>query len=340
MLIHPSILPLLDPEYVAYHNAHMLDVPPLESIPRELLRGDAPFPGASDPLPVEKTQDFELEGIRLRAFTPFGEQPERGWPAVLYIHGGLLHAAFHGSARCVVVALDYRLAPENPYPAAVEDSVAALKWLVYHGPEKLHVNLSRIAVAGTSSGGNLAAVLALKAPTLLPPIPELIMQVLIVPITDNTASVATSWASKEHAPLLTPHAMMSARHNYLPDPETWTNWDASPLFASTEQLKTLPKTWITLAECDILCQEGQQYADKLKDAGVEVQAHVYKGAPHMAPTIDVTFKIATDVQREFSICEWNRFAKKSTVCSVLKVGKQMITDAVDALEKAFWHANS
>ncbi|KAG5650577.1 hypothetical protein H0H81_011764 [Sphagnurus paluster] len=282
----------------------MLDLPPLESLPKDLWRGDAPFPGASDPLPVEKTEDFELEKIRLRAFTPFGEQPEGGWPAVLYIHG---------DARCVVVALDHRLAPENPYPAAVEDSVAALQWLVYHGPDKLHINPSRIAVSGTSSGGNLAAVLALKAPTLLPPIPKLIMQVLIVPITDNTASTATSWASKQHVPLLTPDTMMFARRNYLPDPETWTNWDASPLFASTEQLKTLPKTWIALAECDILCEEGQQYADKLKDAGVEVQAHVYKGAPHMAPTIDG---------------------------DVLKVGKQMITDAADALKKAFWHADA
>ncbi|KAG5650737.1 hypothetical protein H0H81_011221 [Sphagnurus paluster] len=240
-------------------------------------------------LPTKHTEDFEVDSTHLRAYTPFGEQPEGGWPAVLYIHGGGWTLGNISSeaplitnicvrARCVVMAVDYRLAPENPYPAAVDDCVSALLWLVQQGSEKLHINPTRIAVCGSSSGGNLAAVLALKAPTI--PIPKLILQVLFIPIIDNTATTETSWKSMKYAPFLTPSMMTWFRHQYLPDPKTWTNWDASPLFASKEQLRTLPKTFFLLAECDILCEEAEQYAKQIKEEGVEVGVKIQKGAPH------------------------------------------------------------
>ncbi|KAG5636013.1 hypothetical protein H0H81_009393 [Sphagnurus paluster] len=290
MSIHPSMLPLLDPEYVAHHNSNYAHLPALDSMAWDpAIRENFNMQPDFATLPVEKTEDFELDLTRLRAYTPSGEPPEGGWPALLYIHGGgwtlgnisseaPLMTNICASVRCVVVAVDYRLAPEDPYPAAVNDCVAALLWLVRQGPQKLHINPARIAVGGTSSGGNLAAVLALKASTLQ--IPKLILQVLIVPITDNTATVATSWESKKYAPFLTPDVMMWFRHHYLPDPETWTNWDASPLFATADQIRALPKTLFILSECDILCEEAEQYAKKIKREGVDVEVKIYKGAPH------------------------------------------------------------
>jgi acetyl esterase/lipase len=213
--------------------------------------------------------------------------------------------------NCVVVSVDYRLAPENPYPEAVEDAIEALQWVWEKGAFILGIDTKRIAVGGTSrhvalrqknyhemliahaySGGNLAAVLAHKAAQLYPPIP-LTFQLLIVPVTDNTASASgvphASWRENEHSPWLTPERMLWFRRQYLPHEPTWARWDASPLLAYDEMFQNVPRAWIAVAELDILRDEGIAYGKRLQMAGVPAEIKTYKGAPHPIMAMDGTY---------------------------------------------------
>ncbi|KAF9045022.1 alpha/beta hydrolase fold-domain-containing protein [Panaeolus papilionaceus] len=320
--LHSSVLPRLDPEYIEFHNKHIVNIVPPHTLPWDPSLRNAPaVPGGSEPLKVGKVEDFDLPKTKFRAFTPEGSPPEGGWPLCIYFHGGgwtLGNISSETSfatnlcsrAKCVVISIDYRLAPENPYPTAVEDAIDALLWALQNGPEKLGVNLKRIAVAGSSSGGNLATILALKAaePELALSLPgPIVFQLLVVPVTDNTASVESSkgWAENEHTPWLSPARMLWFRNNYLPNPKDLKNWDASPLFAPDELVKKLPPAWIGVAELDILRQEGVEYGEKLKRNGVDVELKVYKGAPHPIMAMDG---------------------------EVLNVGKTLVSDAVAALK--------
>ena len=113
-------------------------------------------------------------------------------------------------------------------------------------------------------------------------------QLLVVPVTDNTASVATSWRDNEQTPWLSPGRMEWFKAFYLPDSRDWTRWDASPIFAPDSLTARLPPAWLGLAELDILCPEGLSYADKLRAAGVPVEVEVYKSAPHPIMAMDGT----------------------------------------------------
>jgi len=216
------------------------------------------------------------------------------------------------NANCVVMSVNYRHAPEHPYPAAVEDAIDSLQWVVKHGKDKLDIDMTRIAVGGISAGGNLAAVLALKAPTINPPLPHpLVLQILIVPITDNTSTATSpsshaSWKTYEHTPVLSPEAMLWARHNYLPDEATRSDWRASPLLAPDDILSGAPKTWVAVAELDILRDEAERYAEKLESAGVSVKVVRYEKVPHAFVSIEV-----------------------------LSAGKKLMQDAGEALREAF-----
>lgn len=202
-------------------------------------------------------------------------------------------------ADCVVVSVDYRLGPENPYPAAVEDAEEALKWVYHEGKERLGINPNKIAVGGSSryghasqrshisnpnhspSGGNLAAIITHKAALLNIP---LVLQVLIVPVVDNTASPSgepyASWRELANTPALSPEKMMWFRTHYSPNEADWTKWDSSPIYAPDETFKKVPNAWVGVAELDILRDEGLAYAEKLKKFGHEVDTKIYKGAPH------------------------------------------------------------
>ena len=119
------------------------------------------------------------------------------------------------------------------------------------------------------------------------PIP-LVFQLLIVPVTDNTANVGTSfgWAENQFSPWLSPGRMLWFRDNYLPKQEDLRKWDASPLFAPDNLLAKLPKSWIAVAELDILKEEGIKYGEKMRNVGVEVEIKVYNGAPHPLMAMD------------------------------------------------------
>ncbi|KDR66461.1 hypothetical protein GALMADRAFT_162062 [Galerina marginata CBS 339.88] len=316
--IHPSVIPRLDPEYLEFHNKDLLYQVPPHTLPWDpSIRNGPTVPGSSAPLKIGKTQEYELPKTKFRALTPEGTPPAGGWPAIVYFHGGGwtlggLEAEFAFQtnmcvrAKCVVVNVDYRLAPENPYPAAVDDTVDALLWVIKNGERELGINLTKVAVGGCSSGGNLATILALKAVESQLPI-NIIFQLLIVPVTDNTASVETSWAENELTPWLSPGRMLWFRRNYLPNEEDWAKWDSSPLFAPDNLIAKLPKAWISVCELDILRDEGIQYGEKMRKAGVEVEIEVYKGAPHPIMAMD----------------------------GALTIGRKLVDDAVAALKAAF-----
>lgn len=139
------------------------------------------------------------------------------------------------------------------------------------------------------SGGNLAAIVALKAPTLNPPIP-VIFQLLVVPVTDNTASPSgephASWRDNANTAWLPPDRMIWFRKNYLPDQKDWAKWDSSPIFAPKDLFAKAPKAWIGVAELDVLRDEGIAFGEKLKSAGVEVETKIYRAAPHPIMAMD------------------------------------------------------
>lgn len=148
------------------------------------------------------------------------------------------------------------------------------------------IDKSKIAVGGTSAGGNLAAVLSMKASQLVPPV-QITMQLLLLPVIDDTATVATVWADRKDAPWLTPAIMSWYRRMYLPDPSAASNWDASPNLASKELLAKSPKTWIAVAEQDLLAAQAVAFAVSLGRAWIEqgmeskrVDVQVYTGMTH------------------------------------------------------------
>ncbi|KDQ16753.1 hypothetical protein BOTBODRAFT_30666 [Botryobasidium botryosum FD-172 SS1] len=308
--LHPSIIPRLDPEYAAYYNQHLAHKPGLHEIPwTPDLRLEPPQPGGSVPLTVGSVRDFGVGKFKVRVFTPEGERPKGGWPGMVYFHGGgwtlgnidtenqfSSHVCKH--ARTVVVSVDYRLAPENPYPAAVEDAWEALLWTRANAENELGIDLSRLTVGGSSSGGNLAAILTHKAALAHPPIP-LVFQLLIVPVIDNTANsqnpIYASWSENAHAPSLTPAKMMWYQGMYLPDTSKRAEWEASPIFAPDAGFEGSPNGWIAVCELDVLRDEGVAYGEKLRKFGKSVEVKVYKSAPHPVMAMDGVLQVGRDL---------------------------------------------
>ncbi|OIW32646.1 hypothetical protein CONLIGDRAFT_653236 [Coniochaeta ligniaria NRRL 30616] len=299
--IHSDVRPHLDPEYVSFHDQYLQYVIPDDSKPWDgsaRLGNPSLPPTESTPVPVGSVRDLDLGDYDIRIFTPAGEAPPDGWPVFIWFHGGGwavgdissnndLCAMVCRRAQCVVVTVGYRLAPEHPYPAAFEDSVAALKWICGEdGVRQLGVDRTRIAVGGISAGGQLAASLVLEAANMQPPI-RIAFQLLVVPVIDSTAMTSTIWAENKLAPWLTPARMTWYRRMYFADEADTLKWNASPNLAPKELLAKSPKTWIAVAERDLLAPEAESYARHLAaawtdsgvaDAGVVVKR--YEGSTH------------------------------------------------------------
>jgi len=222
---------------------------------------------------VAQVVDGHLPGpsgdLRYRLYSP---APDRELPVLLYMHGGgwvVGDVDTHDStcralarrARCDVVSLDYRLAPENPFPAAVEDAWSAVEWVA--------ARYRKLAVAGDSSGGNLAAVMALRARDRGVPIAA---QVLIYPVTDCDQGT-TSYREAATGYGLTSESMGWYWDQYIPDHRQRAHPDASPLRASDHS--GLAPALIITCGLDPLATEGVAYADKLKAAGVRVE-HIHE----------------------------------------------------------------
>ena len=173
-----------------------------------------------------------------------------------------------------------RLAPDNPWPAAVHDCWEALLWLIADGPSRLAINTSKMATGGSSAGGNLATIITQKALTLSPPV-RFLAQLLSVPVTDNLATTSNneSYRLYEHTPALPAGKMIWYRNHYLPNEADRSHPEASPLFCKGDW-SLLPPALVMVGELDVLRTEGEQYAAKLQKVGVEVDLQVMKGMPH------------------------------------------------------------
>jgi acetyl esterase len=220
--------------------------------------------------------------IPVRVYRPEGEAP---LPALVYFHGGgwvIGSLETHdGSCRdlanrigCVVVSVDYRLAPEARYPAAAEDCYAATKW-VAENAKALGVDASRIGIGGDSAGGNLTAVVALMARDRRGP--ALRHQLLIYPVTDADFS-RPSYRENAEGYLLTARAMEWFWGHYVPDAAQRQDPYAAPLRA--KDLSGLPPAFVLTAEYDPLRDEGEAFAARLQQAGVPTRLQRYDGAIH------------------------------------------------------------
>jgi acetyl esterase len=223
--------------------------------------------------------------IPLRVYRPRSvRDSEADVPVVLFFHGGgwvqgnvvmydPLCTHLSQQVRAVVVSVDYRLAPEFTAPTAVHDCIDATRWVAAHG-EVLRADTSRLAVAGDSAGGNLAAAVALA--TRDAGGPRISHQALLYPGLDLTLS-SPSIDEHAHAPVLTRASIEAFRRHYLPDGADPRDPMLSPLFGD---LAGLPPALVQTADLDPLRDDGIRYAHALRAAGVAVRLTNYVGLPH------------------------------------------------------------
>jgi acetyl esterase len=175
----------------------------------------------------------------------------------------------------VVIAVDYRLAPEHKFPAAVVDCYAATVWVASNA-SRLGIDPRRLSLCGDSAGGNLAAVVALKSRDENGP--GIALQALIYPVMDLSSFETSSYREFGEEHFLTRSLMEWFRDHYLPSPEEGRNPHASPLLAP--DLRGLPPALLITAECDPLIDEDEAFARRLHEAGVPVAYQRYPGMIH------------------------------------------------------------
>lgn len=240
------------------------DLPPVGSV------ADTTIPGPAGDLPV-------------RVYAPGGPGP---FPAFVWFHGGgwtigtldeneFACRTLCAAAGVLVVSADYRLAPENPFPAAADDAYAVAAWIAGHG-ERIGADPGRIAVGGESAGGNLAAVTALKARDLGGP--DLALQVLVSPVLGHPDDGRASYAEYADGYFLSKDSMDWFFTTYPSDARDLDDPYLLPLRAA--DLAGPPRALVLEAECDVLRDEGEEYARRLTEAGVETELVRYDGTIH------------------------------------------------------------
>jgi len=255
---------------------------------RQLFRETRP---ASTPIPPEigVVRNVLTEGrqgaIPLRVYRPAGVAATTPLPGLVYFHGGgwvigdldthdVLCRQLTAEAGITVASVDYRLAPEHKFPAAVDDAWEATRW-VSASADRLGIDPRRLAVGGDSAGGNLAAVVALMARDAGGP--AISFQVLLYPVTDLGAETR-SYSDFADGYMLTRDSMRWFAAQYLASKDEAVDWRVSPLRAAT--LAGLPPALIVTAGNDPLRDEGEAYARRLGDAGVRADYACYGGMLH------------------------------------------------------------
>ena len=285
--------PVLEPQTQSFldlllqmKRPQVFEVPVAEA--REMyVKGQKLFPVTAPPAQIE---DHEIAAgpkgkLALRIFRPEGSRGTL--PVVMYFHGGgwVLGSAetydrYMRELTCgsgaAVVFVEYHRAPEEHYPIPLEECYAATQWIAEHGSE-FQLDAERLAVAGDSAGGNMAAAVCILAKQRRGP--RISLQVLIYPATDSSFNTP-SFHQFGSGYFLTAEASRWFWHQYAPDRAVDKEPAACPLYASLDQLKDLPPALVITAECDILRDEGEAYARKLMQAGVPVTCTRYLGAIH------------------------------------------------------------
>ncbi|MES2536960.1 MAG: alpha/beta hydrolase [Pseudomonadota bacterium] len=264
-------------------------VPPYHTLPVGQARAQAKkgYPPKQTPVPVDAVRDFAIPGpagaIPVRVYTPPGTGPH---PILVFFHGSgfvLLDLDTHddicrrlcSGASCVVVSVDYRLAPENKFPAGPDDCLAATRWVAAYAQE-FDGDPARMALAGDSAGGCLAAVTALRSRDEGGP--SLRGQLLFYPVTDYPSAPTGSYLAFGAGFGLTHAGMQWFWDQYLGDPSHASHPHASPL--RTASPAGLPSICVLTAEYDVLRDEGHAYAHRLNEAGVAAVTHCYAGMNH------------------------------------------------------------
>jgi acetyl esterase len=242
--------------------------------------------------------------IPLRLYRPKTPAKSGALGALVYYHGGgwvigdldshdVLCRTLSNSSGHIVVAVDYRLAPEHRFPAAYDDALAATQHII-SGAASFGIDPARIAVGGDSAGGNLAAAvaIALKGKTAHP----LRLQLLIYPAVDATLKSPSVERCADVLPL-TKNAMLWFWEHYAGGADVSRDWRAGPLIAPDH--RGLPPAFVAIAEYDVLMDEGFAYADKLVAAGVSVERKFYPGMIHGFITLG---RLVADANTAVSDC--------------------------------------
>jgi acetyl esterase len=248
-----------------------------------------PMPGLTAPGPVlasvaDRTIPTPSGSVNARVYTPLGVGP---FPLIVFFHGGgfvlgdleiddSICRDLAGRGGCVVLSVDYRLAPEHKFPAASDDCLAATRWAAENGAAALQIDPSRIVVAGMSAGGNLAAVTALRIRDQGGP--PLRGQLLGVPVTDHCVPETDSYRRFATGYMLLRDEMVWFWEQYLNAVTDANEPYAAPMRAHS--LSGLPPAFIATAEYDVLRDEGEAYGRRLREAGVDVTARRYAGVVH------------------------------------------------------------
>ena len=281
----------LDPQAQAVLDAlPMGDLPDLSTISPELMRKAFSSLGPEAAVQqVESVEDRSIPAaagdIAVRIYRPSGSTREESLPVLVYFHGGgfvLCDLDSHdgtcrslaNGAGCMVVSVDYRLAPESPFPAAPEDCYAATQWAARNAAS-IGGDAARIAIGGDSAGGNLTAAVTLMARERGGP--ALAHQLLIYPVTDN-AFDTTSYRDNAEGYFLTRDMMKWFWAHYLENEKDGRNPLASPL--REPDLSLLPPATVITAEYDPLRDEGEAYAARLQSSGVATELTRYDGMFH------------------------------------------------------------
>jgi len=259
-----------------------------------------------------KTEDRSIPGpkgapnIAVRIYRP--EKRSAKLPALLWIHGGgymlgeidqedLIANQLTLAANCVTVSAGYRLAPEHPYPAPLEDCYAALKWLATHADE-IGVDRSRIAIGGASAGGGLAAGLALLARDRAEV--NIVFQLLVYPML-NDCNIAPASDLLPDTLFWTRANNLAGWRSYLGCQPGGKGISCYAAASRATNLEGLPPAYITVGDLDLFAQEDIDYARRLIEAGVSTELHVYPGGCHafdmLVPGADISQRFVKDMLR-------------------------------------------
>ena len=302
MQLHPQMKAILD-QAAASGAKPFHDMTPVEAR-KAIETMFSAFRG--EPAPFGKIENRAIPGadgnIDVRIYTPAGAGP---FGALVYFHGGgwvigdldswdTLCRSLSADSGCVVVSVDYRLAPEHKFPAGPEDCYAATSWVAKNAAA-LGIDPKRIGVGGDSAGGNLAAVVSQMARDRGGP--AIKFQLLIYPATDAGLDTPSQREFAEDGYVLSRKDMEWFWGHYLRDPKDVENPQVSPARASS--LKGLPPALVILAAIDPLRDEGESYAARLQQDGVPTECRLYEGVTHgfvsMAAMLDEGKKAVADM---------------------------------------------
>ena len=303
-MLHPQAKALLELiERVGLPPTHTLSPADARAMYRE--RRYFTQPAAPEMANIAELQaDGPHGAIPLRAYRPIGSASDQALPVLVYFHGGgfvigdldthdVLCRELSTGSGCAVVAVDYRMGPEHRFPTAVDDCIAATRW-VHENAAALALDASRLAVGGDSAGANLAAVVALAARDAGGP--AIAYQLLIYPATDARRGAA-SHVTNGQGYLLTRETISYFHDHYITEPAHDLDWRASPLLH--DDLSKLPPALLITAGYDPLRDEGLAYSNRLTEAGNRVTHICFERQIHGFITMG---KVIDEANAAVAIC--------------------------------------